>query len=66
MAAWSRREHEVLDGLTNGGSSKEIARQLEICTRAVEIRHANIMTKLGVNRSSEAIRLKLGSGLGSA
>jgi FixJ family two-component response regulator len=63
LAALSPREREVLEALADGGSNKDIARKLEISPRTVEIHRANMMTKLGVRHSSEAIRIKLESGL---
>lgn len=63
LDALSRRELEVLDALADGGSNKDIARQLQISPRTVEIHRANMMAKLGVRHSSEAIRIKLESGL---
>lgn len=62
LAALSPREREVLNGVTNGGSNKEIARQLQISPRTVEIHRANMMQKLGLRHAVEAVRLKLESG----
>jgi two-component system response regulator FixJ len=66
LSALSGREREVLDHLVNGGSNKEIARQLEISPRTVEIHRANMMSKLGARHSAEAIRLKMESTIGAA
>lgn len=55
----SGREREVLEGLTNGGSNKEIARILSISPRTVEIHRANMMNKLGARHAAEAIRISL-------
>lgn len=55
----SRREREVLDWLTRGNSNKEIARELDISPRTVEIHRANMMAKLGANHAADAVRLKL-------
>lgn len=63
LEALSPREFEVLEALADGGSNKEIARQLQISPRTVEIHRANMMAKLGARHSSEAIRLKLESGM---
>lgn len=59
LAALSPRELEVLDLLATGGSNKEIARQLAISPRTVEIHRANMMTKIQARHSSEAIRLRM-------
>ncbi|NCP12787.1 MAG: helix-turn-helix transcriptional regulator [Sphingomonadales bacterium] len=63
LARLSPREAEVLDAVTNGGSNKEIARQLQISPRTVEIHRANMMRKLGLRHAAEAVRLKIESGL---
>ena len=55
----SGREREVLEGLTNGGSNKDIARILSISPRTVEIHRANMMNKLGARHAAEAIRISL-------
>lgn len=59
----SEREREVLDALVDGGSNKEIARQLQISPRTVEIHRANMMTKLGARHAAQAIRMKMESGM---
>lgn len=64
LATLSQRECEVLDAITNGGSNKDIARQLQISPRTVEIHRANMMHKLGLRHAAEAVRLKLESDLG--
>ena len=51
------REREVLDGLAEGYPNKTIAYDLGISPRTVEIHRANLMTKLGVQSLSEALRL---------
>lgn len=61
----SPREREVLEGLANGGSNKEIARVMQISPRTVEIHRANMMMKLDARHSSEAIRLRIEAGISS-
>lgn len=61
ISSLSGREREVLDALSDGGSNKQIARQLDISPRTVEIHRANMMAKLGARHSSDAIRLRLES-----
>lgn len=51
------REREVLDGLAKGLPNKSIAYDLGISPRTVEIHRANLMSKLGVNSLSEALRI---------
>jgi FixJ family two-component response regulator len=65
MAALSRRERQVLDWLAEGSSNKLIARALAISPRTVEIHRANMMDKLGVQHSAEAVRLQCIAGLAS-
>ena len=59
IAALSPREREVLDWLAEGCSNKMIARELAISPRTVEIHRANMMTKLGAEHPSQAVRLRL-------
>ena len=59
IAALSPREREVLDWLAEGCSNKMIARELSISPRTVEIHRANMMTKLGADHPSQAVRLRL-------
>ena len=49
------REHEVLDLLTRGLTSKEIANALMISTRTVEHHRASLSAKLGVRGRAELI-----------
>jgi two-component system response regulator FixJ len=57
IATLSGREAQVLQGLTNGKSSKEIARDLGLSPRTIEMHRSHLMERLGVRKSSEAIRL---------
>ncbi|MGB7407035.1 MAG: LuxR C-terminal-related transcriptional regulator [Pontixanthobacter sp.] len=59
IANLSTREREVLDRLSFGNSNKEIARDLDISPRTVEIHRANMMTKLGAQHSAEAVRMRI-------
>ncbi|MFN3816333.1 response regulator FixJ [Brevundimonas sp.] len=58
----SPRERDVLAGVAAGKSNKEIARDLEISARTVEVYRANLMTKAGVRTLSDLMRLALGAG----
>ena len=51
------REQEVLAGIFNGCTGKEIARDLGLSPRTVETYRANIFTKLDVRSAVEAVRL---------
>lgn len=55
----SRREAEVLRFVTMGLSNKEIARELDISPRTVEIHRMKMMTKLGAKTSAQAIRVEI-------
>jgi len=57
IAQLSRREREVLALLSAGCSNKEIARQLAISPRTVEIHRGNMMTKLGAGHAADVVRL---------
>lgn len=59
LAALSAREREVLQGLLEGHSNKEIARDLSISPRTVEAYRANLMMKMGAESLSELVRMSL-------
>jgi two-component system response regulator FixJ len=56
----SAREREVLDLVVAGRQSKQIAAELGISPRTVEIHRANIMRKLGVANSAELVSFYYG------
>ncbi len=53
------REREVLAGVADGLSNRLIGERLEISPRTVEIHRANMLTKMGANHTSEAIRIAI-------
>lgn len=53
----TKREKEVLAGLTRGLSNKEIGKTLLISGRTVDIHRANIMQKLDAESLSQALRI---------
>ena len=59
----TRREREVLVGVTDGLSNKKIGDQLAISPRTVEIHRANMLSKMGANHTSEAIRIAIESAI---
>lgn len=65
IAALSAREREVLQGLLDGASNKEIARDLGISPRTVEAYRANLMMKMGADSLSELVRMALEAGGGA-
>lgn len=57
------REHEVLSGVTDGLSNRQIAQRLGISPRTVEIHRANMLNKIGARHTSEAIRVAIEAAL---
>jgi two-component system response regulator FixJ len=57
LSLLSPRENEVLAGLALGLSNKQIAWQLQISPRTVEIYRGNVMTKLNAHALSEVLHL---------
>ncbi len=62
----SPREAQVLAGLGQGMSNKDIAVALEISPRTVEIHRGNMMTKLNAKAISDAVRIAIYAGLDQA
>jgi FixJ family two-component response regulator len=54
------REREVLARIAAGGSSKEIARDLDTSARTIEVHRAHIMRKLGAKNAADLVRIVLG------
>jgi two-component system, LuxR family, response regulator FixJ len=63
LASLSARERQVLDGLVAGKANKNIAFDLGISARTVEIYRANVMTKMDAASLSELVRMALGAGI---
>jgi two-component system response regulator FixJ len=59
LSGLTGREREVLSGLVAGQSNKEIAIDLGISPRTVEVYRANIMGKARASSLSEVVRLSL-------
>ena len=59
----TRREREVLVGVAVGMSNRVIGEQLDISPRTVEIHRANMLTKIGAQDTSEAIRIAIEASL---
>lgn len=57
LAQLSAREQEVLKGLLDGRTSKEIARSLDISPKTVDVHRANVIRKMGAGSSAELLRL---------
>ncbi|HTZ01985.1 MAG TPA: response regulator FixJ [Xanthobacteraceae bacterium] len=63
LAALSPRERDVLGGLVAGRANKQIAFDLGISPRTVEIYRANLMNKMEAGSLSELVRMALVTGL---
>jgi two-component system response regulator FixJ len=61
--ALSPRERQVLEGLVAGQPNKNIAFDLGISPRTVEIYRANVMTKMQAGSLSELVRMALLAGI---
>jgi FixJ family two-component response regulator len=61
----TRREMDVLLGITKGGSNKSIAAELGISPRTVEIHRSNMMRRLKVGATGDAVRIAIYAGLDS-
>jgi two-component system, LuxR family, response regulator FixJ len=59
----TNREREVLVRLVQGMSNKEMASDLRISPRTVEIHRGNTMTKLNAQSAADAVRIALYAGL---
>jgi DNA-binding NarL/FixJ family response regulator len=55
-AGLSRREHEVMRLVASGRTNREIATELVLSTRTVDMHVRNILTKLRVRSRTEAAR----------
>jgi two-component system response regulator FixJ len=63
LAALSHRERDVLTGLIAGRANKQIAYDLGISPRTVEIYRANLMNKMQAGSLSELVRMALVAGI---
>jgi two-component system response regulator FixJ len=63
LAALSKRERDVLSGLISGRANKQIAYDLSISPRTVEIYRANLMNKMQAGSLSELVRMALIAGM---
>jgi two-component system response regulator FixJ len=63
LAALSNRERDVLGGLVAGRANKQIAYDLGISPRTVEIYRANLMSKMKAGTLSDLVRMALIAGI---
>lgn len=59
----SKREREVLSSVTRGLTNKDIASVLGISHRTVDVHRANLIRKLMVHNTPEAIRMAIDAGM---
>lgn len=57
LAKLSARELEILDAITKGFTSKEIARILDISPKTVDVHRANVLRKMDVANAGELQRM---------
>jgi two-component system, LuxR family, response regulator FixJ len=63
LATLSNRERDVLSGLVAGRANKQIAYDLGISPRTVEIYRANLMNKMQAGSLSDLVRMALIAGI---
>lgn len=63
VATLSERQREVLSGILRGKQNKIIAYELDLSIRTVEAYRAQLLTKLGVRGTADAVRLALAAGM---
>jgi len=61
LSLLTQREREVFDSLLKGGTSKEIARELDVSHRTVEAHRQNLLRKLGLSSVKQLLALALAS-----
>ncbi len=63
VAKLSKRQRQVLKGVLRGEPNKIIAFGMGLSIRTVEAYRAQLLEKLGVRSTAEAVRIAIGSGL---
>jgi two-component system response regulator FixJ len=63
LASLSQRESQVLKGLIDGQTNKEIAREFDLSPRTVEVYRAKLMTKMHAGSISELVRFAIRAGV---
>jgi RNA polymerase sigma factor (sigma-70 family) len=59
LARLTPREREILDLVVAGRHNREIAHELDISVRTVEVHKARVMAKMGVERVADLLRVVL-------
>jgi len=55
----TRREKEVMELVITGMLNRDIAKQLEISVKTVEVHRANVMLKMAVNSVADLVRMSI-------
>jgi two-component system response regulator FixJ len=63
LAMLSNRERDVLEGLVSGKANKQIAYDLGISPRTIEVYRANLMAKMQAASLSDLVRMALLAGI---
>ncbi len=63
MDTLTPRENEVLQMLISGRRNREIAEELGVSQKTVEVHRANVMSKLGVDRLADVVHMAMVAGL---
>jgi DNA-binding NarL/FixJ family response regulator len=59
----SRQETAIIRLISNGKTSKEIAEELKISELTIKVHRRNMLHKMGVNNSSELIKVAISKGI---
>lgn len=62
IAALTRRQHQILEGLAGGALNKQIAFAIGVTERTVKMHRAALLKSLGVRTVADAIRLAIEAG----
>ncbi len=62
LARLTSRERQVMELIVRGSTSREMAEQLGISARTIEVHRAHLMLKMGTKRVPELVRWVLRSG----
>lgn len=62
LAQLSKREQQVADLVVSGSSTKQIAEELDISVKTVEMHRGNILRKLRVRNAAELVRVFMQAG----
>ena len=65
LQSLSQRERQVLAGLVEGKTNKEIARHFDLSPRTVEVYRAKLMTKMQAASVSDLVRMAIRAGAAS-